>query len=109
MARCLAMDPEERSSSARDLARYLQAIRDHISEIDSSTAAAAILAQPTRRLRSLNPALIFIAFLVGVVVAYWFLQPRPQEPVKFTTITYSGKDLSPAVSPDRKLIAFRSD
>src|SRR5262249_17869725 len=54
-------------------------------------------------------ALTLVAFLLGAVASYWYSQPKPQEPLKITTLTFSGKDSSPAVSPDRKLIAFRSD
>ena len=38
--RCLAKDPEERYASTRDLARDLQSIRDHISELSSVSVSA---------------------------------------------------------------------
>ena len=104
--RCMAKDPEDRYASTRDLARDLQAIRDHISEVNSPTAIAA---QPPKRFRFLIPSLILIAFLAGAALTYWLIQPKPLEPIKMTTLTYSGKDYSPAVSPDGKLIAFCSD
>jgi Tol biopolymer transport system component len=50
-----------------------------------------------------------IAFLAGAALTYWLAQPKPQEPLKMTTLTYSGKDYSPAISPDGKLISFCSE
>ncbi len=106
--RCLAKDPEERYASTQDLARDLQSIRDHISEV-SSVAPASALQPSGKRFRALVPALILIAFLAGAAAATWSLKPKPAEPIEMLTMTYSGKDSSPAVSPDGKLIAFRSD
>jgi Tol biopolymer transport system component len=104
----LSKDPEERYASTQDLARDLQVIRNHISEITSSGEPIPA-AKPSGRFRYLVPFLLLLTFLSGIAVHRWFSQSKAQEPVKFTTITYSGKDSSPSVSPDGKLIAFRSD
>ena len=40
--RCMAKDPEERYASTLDLARDLQSIRDHISELSSVTTLSAV-------------------------------------------------------------------
>jgi Serine/threonine protein kinase len=47
--RCMAKDPEERYASTRDLARDLESVRDHISEI--SSGAEGLLAVPVRSKR----------------------------------------------------------
>ena len=41
--RCLAKLPEERYASTRDLARDLQSVRDHFSQIDSGADGAPLL------------------------------------------------------------------
>lgn len=105
--RCMAKDPEERYASTRDLARDLRSIRDHISEVSSISAIPAVQ-QPVKRFRILIPALILIAFLAGLAADYWYRRPKPQEPLEMFTLTFSGRDSAPAVSPDGKLIAFRS-
>jgi serine/threonine protein kinase len=107
--RCLAKDPDERYESTRDLARDLRSIRDHISEATSSKATAARVVPSSKRFRWMIPALILLAFLAGSAGTYWFLKPKVMDPLKMITLTYSGKDMSPAVSPDGKLMAFRSD
>jgi len=51
--RCMAKDPEERYASTRDLARDLQSIRDHISEV-SSVATVSAVQQPVKRLLQIS-------------------------------------------------------
>ncbi|HEY7162672.1 MAG TPA: protein kinase [Acidobacteriota bacterium] len=108
LERCLSKDPEDRYASTRDLARDLQILQNRISEITSSGEPISS-AKPTGRFRYLIPLLLLITFLAGMFLHRWISQSKIQEPIKFTTLTYSGKDSSPSVSPDGKLIAFCSD
>ncbi|MCI0446568.1 serine/threonine-protein kinase [bacterium] len=108
--RCLAKDPQERYACTRDLAHDLHSLRDRISNTSTSTAIVSETAQPqTKFSRFIIAIAIMSAFLVGAAVAYRLAQPKPKAHLKMTTLTYSGKDSSPAVSPDGKLIAFRSE
>ena len=49
--RCLAKDPAERYASTLDLARELRGVRQHLSEVGSSGAAAVAIAPPSARWR----------------------------------------------------------
>src|SRR5262249_38501496 len=109
LERCLSKDPEERYASTRDLARDLQAIRDHISEVSGSVAAIEGAAPSARRSRILVPVLLLLSLLAGAAIAKWLGQPKPSQLMRLATLTHSGKDLSLNVSPDGKLITFRSD
>ena len=107
--RCLAKDPEERYASTRDLARDLQKLRDNLPEFLSSTGKAPSL-KAARPRRNLFLAGGMIALLIAVAaITYRLAQTPPPKPVAFRTLTYSGSDSSPAVSPNGQLVAFRSD
>ncbi|HET6268190.1 MAG TPA: serine/threonine-protein kinase, partial [Acidobacteriota bacterium] len=100
LERCLSKDPEERYASTRDLARDLQAIRDHISEVSGSVAAIEGAAPSARRSRILVPVLLLLSLLAGAAIAKWLGQPKPSQLMRLATLTHSGKDLSLNVSPD---------
>lgn len=108
--RCHAKNPEERYASTRDLARDLQRFRDHFSEISS---IADTVSPPTSATKSrhllIALATLLAAFAAVSIVAYRLGRTPPQKPVVFRTLTYSGSDSSPAVSPNGQLVAFRSD
>jgi serine/threonine protein kinase len=107
--RCMAKDPQERYASTRDLARDLQIVRDHFSEITSSSESAQSLQAVKPRNRLLLPVVILVALAAGAAFAYWFHRTPVQNPAVFRTLTYSGSDSSPTVSSNGQLVAFRSD
>jgi len=107
--RCMARDPDERYASTRDLARDLQSVRDHFSEITSSSGSAQSIEAIKPRNRLLLPLAILIALFAGAAFTYWFHRTPPQTPAVFRNLTYSGSDSSPSVSSNGQLVAFRSD
>ncbi|MCI0413002.1 serine/threonine-protein kinase [bacterium] len=107
--RCMAKDPEERYASTRDLARDLQSLRDHFAEIVTSGETRPYL-QSSKSSRAAFLFAILTAVILSVAAAiYWAGRKPAQKPVVFRSLTYSGSDSSPAVSPNGELVAFRSD
>jgi serine/threonine protein kinase len=109
LERCMAKDPNERYASTRDLARDFQSLRDHFAEIASSGEATSSLARVKPRRSFLIVLLAAISLIAGAALPYfWSRSPSPPLIVS-RTLTYSGLDSSPAISPNGQLIAFRSD
>ena len=106
--RCLAKDPDERYSSTLDLARDLKSIRDHLSDT-SSSGPSLPPALRTKHATWLMPALIAVSgMILGGLMVTWF-KPEPLLSVPSVhTLTFSGNDFSPSVSPDGHTVAFAS-
>lgn len=110
--RCLEKRPEARFQSARDVAFAIEAIAS-----DSRSSQAA----PVARRPFPRRAAALVGLAVGLLVAAGYVgrltasrdgetgASHAPSVVTLRTLTYSGRDLSPAASPDGRLIAFRSD
>jgi serine/threonine protein kinase/tricorn protease-like protein len=107
--RCLSKDGEDRYVSTRDLARDLQYLRDHFSEAGVPTPIREkdTLGSRMRKRWPVAAAIVF-ALVAGAFITVWARRPEPRTITSERYLTYSGTDYSPAVSPDRKLIAFAS-
>ena len=103
--RCLEKDPAQRFASAKDLAFALESAAKNISATKS--------APRTKRddePRTLGPRIVFLALMAaGIAIAAFFSRDTADpEPPRLRTLTWSGRDTSPAASPDGKLIAYVS-
>lgn len=107
--RCMAKDPYERYASTRDLARDLRSLSDHLSEITSSAEIPSSKQDVRRHYKIRTGGIICAALVVGAALTYWLTRVPPPQPAAFRTLTYSGSDLSPAVSSNGQFVAFRSD
>jgi Tol biopolymer transport system component/serine/threonine protein kinase len=100
---CLEKSPEQRFESARDIAFNLEALSDH--SVTSGPAVAA----PRRRPGAPRLALAAAALVAATAgVTLWLTRRPPEEPPLVRYLTYSGRDSSPAASPDGRTIAFTS-
>jgi len=107
--RCLAKDPDDRYASTRDLARDLELALGRLAEL-----TARVVAPPPRPARRAWRALaIAAAFAAGGAVVWGLTRRDPPAPPATSVpalryLTYSGRDSSPAASPDGTTIAFSS-
>jgi Tol biopolymer transport system component len=109
--RCLAKEARQRYASTRDLALDLEICRQRMGE--PGTKAVVAPADSGKPARAVSSAGWILAGLVGIAVgaglALWLRRPAVREVPTLHSLTYSGHDASPAVSPDGKTIAFASD
>jgi Tol biopolymer transport system component len=102
--RCLAKDPDERYSSTRDLARDLELAAARLSEL----TLPAVRGHARRVALPLGLALVGAALAAAGAVAGWLAGREPAAVPVVRYLTYSGRDSSPAASPDGRTIAFSS-
>jgi serine/threonine protein kinase/Tol biopolymer transport system component len=102
--RCLAKEGVDRYAATRDLAHDLETASRRLSDLRTEGMA--------RRGRSPSRTLARVALGVGLValgaLAAWLLRPRPEPVPVARFLTYSGRDSSPAASPDGRTVVFSS-
>jgi serine/threonine protein kinase/Tol biopolymer transport system component len=110
--RCLEKDPAQRFSSARDLAFALESAAKSVTTSTPSPVrrrtSAASAAPPRNRTRMIVLAAMLLAILAAALFSRGIFDRPAAEPPHLRTLTYSGRDSSPAASPDGKLIAYVS-
>jgi Tol biopolymer transport system component len=108
LKRCLEKSPEDRFDTARDLAFALETLSGDSRSHETVRSHAGKSGKSRFRKLPVAAGLIF-TFLAGVAIAHWLWRPPSVEGPVPRYLTYSGRDSSPAVSPDGKTIAFASD
>ncbi|HEV7920454.1 MAG TPA: protein kinase [Thermoanaerobaculia bacterium] len=105
--RCLEKEPANRFLSTRDLSFALDATSRTLGSAPgrSKRRSKRTLAIP-RGGRMWIVGLVLLGFLAAVLVS--LLDKPDLEPPRLRTLTYSGRDGSPAVSADGRLLAFVS-
>ncbi len=106
---CLEKNPEDRFRSAHDLAFALESV---FGSSTSSSASMPLRIRPRDLLRRarLDLVAMLAAGLFAGMALDRALRPRAtSNVVTFRPLTYSGRDLSPAASPDGRTIAFASE
>ncbi len=106
--RCLAKEPERRYTATADMCQQLRDVRDHLSEVYSSSTAVPLAKARTRSrwiLRSaLALALVGCGFVAGLAILSRAAGVRA---FRFTPFATEGVDEGePAWSPDGQTIAY---
>ena len=106
--RCMAKAPEDRYASTRDLARDLQSVRDHFSQIDGEAASPAPVPVEPRRSRLWLSAGVGLAVAGLVASAYFFgSSARERGLPSFHRVTFrEGTVWSARFAPDGRAIVY---
>jgi eukaryotic-like serine/threonine-protein kinase len=105
--RCLCKVAEERYASTRDLARDLQSVRDHFSQIESGADAVALSAGPRRTRVWLSAGLA--AGVAALVASAYFVgfAARDRASPSYQRLTFrEGTVWSARFAPDSRTIVY---
>jgi serine/threonine protein kinase/Tol biopolymer transport system component len=102
--RCLAKEGVERYASTRDLAHDLETAGRRLSDL----RAEGVTRPGRARSRTLGRLALAVGLVALGAAAAWLLRSRPEPVPVVRFLTYSGRDSSPAASPDGRTVVFRS-
>ncbi len=97
--RCLGKNVEDRYASTRDLARDLQSLREHISEVEGSKLAVLSVAPPSARRRRLRifAVLGLTVGLLAALTSVYFLGQHANRPFPtFRQLTFGHGNITAA-------------
>jgi serine/threonine protein kinase/Tol biopolymer transport system component len=97
--RCLAKSVEDRYASTRDLARDLQSLREHVSEVEGSELAVLSVTPPSARRRRLRifAVLGLTVGLLAALTSVYFLGRRTNRPFPtFSQLTFGHGNITAA-------------
>src|SRR6476659_1952116 len=105
--RCLAKEPHDRYAATEDLARELETLREHVTDL--STEIRLPFEPPRRRRRwgAIALATALLAFVAGVYwIGQWIGQSR-NTPPRFRQLTFRGDGISTArFAPDGQTVVY---
>jgi len=110
VARCMAKEPENRYAATRDLVRDLSTLRDHVSELTSSSAIA--IEEPRRRprWRAIAVTAALLAALAGMLYLGRRLERAGMSEPTYRQLTFRGAGIGTArFAPDGQTIVFSSE
>ena len=111
--RCLEKEPDQRFGSARDLMFALEAASKSVPATFTPTPARAVAPPPAPAKTSMRTRAVILVIALASIIGLSLLsrgsfETPVVEPPRLRTLTSSGRDSSPAASPDGRLIAFVS-